>query len=125
MGKKMYTNSSATTQNSYMSRVLVKDSKKNVFVDVSDIHWIECSGNYLKLHLPETTHMIRSSLKNLQSKLDPYKFVRIHRSWMVNIHEVEEIEPWYSGDFKVVLHSGKELRMSRNYKDNLERFTLN
>lgn len=112
------------TQNSYMSRILVKDSEKNVFIDVADIHWIECSGNYLKLHLSQKSHMIRSSLKNLQSKLDPYKFVRIHRSSMVNILEVEEIEPWFSGDFKVVLKSGKELRMSRNYKDNFDRFTL-
>lgn len=109
----------------YLNRILVKSSDKNIFVDVSDIRWIECAGNYLKLHLAEKTYMIRSSLKNLKSKLNPLQFVRIHRSWMVNINEVKEIEPWFSGDSKVVLSDGKTLRMSRNYKDNLEKFTLN
>jgi len=110
---------------SYLNRILVKNSDKNIFVDVSEIRWIECSGNYLKLHLPEKSYMIRSSLKNLKSKLNPLQFVRIHRSWMVNINEVKEIEPWFSGDSKVTLSDGKTLRMSRNYKDNLEKFTLN
>ncbi|MDZ7657775.1 LytTR family DNA-binding domain-containing protein [Fodinibius sp.] len=109
----------------YLNRILVKNSDKNIFVDVSEIRWIECSGNYLKLHLPEKSYMIRSSLKNLKSKLNPLQFVRIHRSWMVNINEVKEIEPWFSGDSKVILSDGKTLRMSRNYKDNLEKFTLN
>lgn len=112
-------------EQSYLNRILVKNSDKNIFVDVSEIRWIECSGNYLKLHLPEKSYMIRSSLKNLKSKLNPLQFVRIHRSWMVNINEVKEIEPWFSGDSKVILTDGKTLRMSRNYKDNLEKFTLN
>lgn len=109
----------------YLNRILVKNSDKNIFVDVSEIRWIECDGNYLKLHLPDESYMIRSSLKNLKSKLNPLQFVRIHRSWMVNINEVKEIEPWFSGDSKVILSDGKTLRMSRNYKDNLEKFTLN
>ncbi len=125
MAKEDYTNgNTAQAQNSYLDRILVKNSQKNVFVDVDDIRWIECAGNYVKLHLSDDMYMIRSSLKNLQSKLNPHQFVRIHRSRMVNIEYVEEIEQWFSGDSKVTLKNGKELRMSRNYKDNLERFTL-
>lgn len=125
MEKKNHVNDiSRTVQNSYMERILVKNSQKNIFVDVSEIRWIESAGNYVKLHMADDTYMIRSSLKKLQTKLNPHQFVRIHRSRMVNIEEVEEIEPWFSGDSKVVLRNGKELRMSRNYKDNLEKFTL-
>lgn len=112
-------------KHSYLNRILVKNTDKNIFVDVSDIEWIESAGNYVKLHTPNHSHMIRSSLKNLQSKLNPLRFVRIHRSWMVNIEQVKEIEPWFSGDSKVTLSNGKTLRLSRNYKDNLDKFTLN
>lgn len=108
----------------YLNRILIKNSNKNIFVDVGEIEWIESSGNYVKLHLPETEHMIRGSLKNLEEKLNPLVFVRIHRSWMVNIRKVKEIKPWFSGDSKVVLKNGKTLKMSRNYKDNLNRFRL-
>lgn len=108
----------------YLERILVKNSKKNIFVDVSRIEWIESSGNYIKLHLPNTTHLIRSSLKNLQSKLNPLHFVRIHRSHIVNIKKVKEIEPWFSGDSKIILKNGKTLKMSRNYKENLDKFKL-
>ncbi|MGM0545530.1 MAG: LytR/AlgR family response regulator transcription factor [Bacteroidota bacterium] len=125
MGSEDYTNgTSVQGQHQYMNRLLVKNSQKNVFVDVDDIRWIESAGNYVKLHLPDQTHMIRGALKNLESKLNPHQFVRIHRSKIVNIERVEEIEPWFSGDSKVTLKNGKKLRMSRNYKDNLERFTL-
>lgn len=108
----------------YLSRILIKNSQKNIFVDVDAIEWIESSGNYIKLHLPQKHHMIRGSLKNMEEKLNPLQFVRIHRSWMVNIKNVKEIKPWFSGDSKVVLNNGKTLKMSRNYKDNLNRFRL-
>lgn len=108
----------------YLQRILVKNSTKNIFVDVSRLKWIESSGNYVELHLPNTTHLIRSSLKNMQSKLNPLHFVRIHRSYIVNINKVKEIEPWFSGDSKIILMDGKKLKMSRNYKDNLDKFKL-
>lgn len=108
----------------YLERILIKEDKKNIFVDVNDIRWIESSGNYVKLHLAEETHMIRGSLKTLQHKLHPLRFVRIHRSYIINIHNVQAIEPWFSGDSKVTLNDGKKLKMSRNYKDNLDRFKI-
>lgn len=112
------------TAPAYLSRILIKNSQKNIFIDVGEIEWIESSGNYVKLYLPDTTHMIRGSLKNLEEKLNPLQFVRIHRSWMVNIKKVKEIKPWFSGDSKVIMKNGKTLKMSRNYKDNLNRFRL-
>jgi len=108
----------------YLERILIKEDKKNIFIDVEDIEWIESSGNYVKLHLSNETHMIRGSLKTLQHKLHPLRFVRIHRSYIININNVQAIEPWFSGDSKVTLYDGKKLKMSRNYKDNLDRFKI-
>ncbi|HKK44961.1 MAG TPA: LytTR family DNA-binding domain-containing protein [Balneolaceae bacterium] len=108
----------------YLQRILIKNEERNIFIDVHDIHWVESSGNYVKLHLSDTIHMIRGSLKRLQEKLNPLEFVRIHRSYIVNIYNVKAIEPWFSGDSKVILNDGKNLKMSRNYKDNLERFKI-
>ena len=108
----------------YLERILIKNEERNIFIDVQDIQWVESSGNYVKLHVSDTIHMIRGSLKGLQEKLNPLQFVRIHRSYIVNIYYVKAIEPWFSGDSKVILNNGRNLKMSRNYKDNLERFKI-
>lgn len=115
---------SSYTSGQHMRRILINNSDKNIFIDVGEISWIEASGNYVKLHLEDSTHLIRGSLKTLEKKLDPLRFIRIHRSSMVNINMVKAIEPWFSGDFKVKLKNGKKLKMSRNYKQKLDRFKL-
>lgn len=117
-------NSESQFSQNYLERILIKDDRKNIFVDVDTIRWIESSGNYVKLHLAESMHMIRGSLKLMQKKLHPLQFVRIHRSYIINVNCVKAIEPWFSGDLKVILNDGKKLKMSRNYKDNLDRFRL-
>lgn len=109
----------------YLNRILVKNSDKNIFIDVGEINWIESSGNYVKFHLDEGTHMVRGTLKILEEKLNPQRFIRIHRSHIVNISMVKVIKPWFSGDSKVKLKNGKILKMSRNYKEALDRFKLN
>ncbi len=109
----------------YLSRILIKNSDKNIFIDVDEINWIESSGNYVKIHLDEESHLVRGTLKGLEEKLHPLKFIRIHRSSIVNIHIVKAIKPWFSGDAKVILENGNTLKMSRNYKAALDRFKLN
>lgn len=121
----MNTANAKKTSQSHMSRILIKNSDKNIFIDVNEINWIESSGNYVKLHLDDSTHLIRGALKTLEQKLDPLRFIRIHRSTMVNVNRVKVIEPWFSGDFKVILENGKKLKMSRNYKETLDKFKLN
>lgn len=108
----------------YLSRILIKNSDKNIFIDVEEINWVESSGNYVKFHLGEGTHMVRGTLKSLEEKLDPLQFIRIHRSSIVNVNMITVIKPWFSGDAKVVLKNGKTLKMSRNYKEALDRFKL-
>lgn len=121
----MKTSQAEHTTHQYLNRILIKNSEKNIFIDVGKINWIESSGNYVKLHMPDCTHLIRGTLKTLEQKLDPLRFIRIHRSSMVNVNKVKVIEPWFSGDFKVILENGKTLKMSRNYKETLDRFKLN
>lgn len=104
------------------SKLLVKQNKKLFFLNVSAIDWFESSGNYVKIHSADKTYMIRSSLKALEEKLDPRKFLRIHNSIIVNVDCVREIEPWFTGDFEVTLQNGTKLKMSRNYKDIFDRF---
>lgn len=107
---------------SYLSRLLVKTSQKIFFIKVEEIEWIESSGNYAKIITNEESHMIRSTLKYLEKRLDPHQFVRIHKSTIVNIGKIKELEQWFTGDYEVRLKNGKTLKMSRNYKDVLDRF---
>jgi two-component system LytT family response regulator len=123
--KDMDTSADRQLPQKYLNRVLIKNSDKNIFIDVDEINWIESSGNYVRLHLDEDTHLVRGTLKGLEAKLDPLKFIRIHRSSIVNIHIVKAIKPWFSGDAKVILKNGNTLKMSRNYKKALDRFKLN
>lgn len=112
------------TKNNHLKKILVKSSKRKVFINTQDIFWIESSGNYVVLNLLENSYLIRGSLKDIQKKLNPSIFIRVHRSIIVNTNMIKYIESWFSGDFKIILKNGKDLRMSRRYKDNLDKFEL-
>ncbi|MGD2067163.1 MAG: LytTR family DNA-binding domain-containing protein, partial [Gemmatimonadota bacterium] len=89
------------------------------FVDVDDVDWIEADGNGVLLHTSEGTHALRVALGRLADYLGPARFIRIHRSAVVNLDRVVEVVPWGHGDHVAVLRSGKRLRVSRTYKDAL------
>jgi len=92
-----------------------------LFVPVADIDWIEAEGNYARLHAGRRIYDLRETLQALMEKLDPRDFVRIHRSTIVNIHRVREVQPWFQGSHVVVLESGEELRMSRYQREAVEK----
>ncbi|WP_138431934.1 LytR/AlgR family response regulator transcription factor [Fodinibius saliphilus] len=108
----------------FLTKILAKDSDRQILVGVSKIFWIESSGNYAILHLENTEYIIRSSLKKLLKKLDPQNFIRVHRSSIVNINKVKAIEPWFTGDAHIFLLNGKKIKMSRNYKQALNKFKV-
>jgi two-component system LytT family response regulator len=89
-------------------------------VDVID--WIEASGNYVRIHSGEKSYLIRGTMNSMERKLDPALFIRIHRSFIVNVDSIKELESWFHGDYKVVLKNGKELVLSRNYRRLLQQF---
>ncbi len=108
-------------QSDYVQRLTVASGGRILFVSVSDIDWIEAEGNYARLHVGRRIYDVRETLQGLMEKLDPREFVRIHRSTIVNMRRVREVQPWFQGSHIVLLHSGEELRMSRYQRDAVER----
>jgi hypothetical protein len=100
--------------------VVRKRGGKEVMVEVDDIDWIEAAGNYAVLHVGGDRLEIRSSLSKLETELDPKRFVRVHKSHMVNISRVAEVTPWVSGDWRIRLEDGAEINLSRRYRDRFE-----
>lgn len=91
-----------------------------VLVEMADIDWIEAAGNYAILHVGGETYEIRSSLTKLEGELDPRRFVRVHKSHVVNIARVAEVTPWVSGDWRIRLQDGAEINLSRRYRQRFE-----
>lgn len=97
-----------------------KRGGSEVMVEVADIDWVEASGNYAILHVGGDTFEIRSSLARLETELDPRRFVRVHKSHLVNIGRVAEVVPWVSGDWRIRLQDGAEVNLSRRYRHRFE-----
>jgi two-component system LytT family response regulator len=102
-------------------RLVVKSAGRIYFVRVQDIDWIEAAGNYLRLHAGTEEHLLRESMNALEARLDPARFARIHRSTMVNLERIRELQPAFHGDYLVVLQDGSELTLSRNYREKLQK----
>jgi two-component system LytT family response regulator len=103
----------------YPERLIVKSSGRVFFVRTEDIDWVEASGNYVKIHTKAEAHLLRESMKNMEAKLDPKTFVRIHRSAIVNIDRIKELEPWFHGEYIVIMRDGTRLTASRVFSDRL------
>lgn len=108
-----------TSSKKYLERLVVKSVGRVFFLRTEEVDWIEAAGNYAKLHVGREGHLIRETMNGLESKLNPDKFLRIHRSTLVNIDRIKELNPLFSGDYSVMLKNGTELTLSRNYRDRL------
>jgi len=104
----------------YLARLVVKTEGRVFFLDVDDIHCIEAEGNYIRVYNGQKTYLLRETISGLESQLDPKKFLRIHRSSIVRIDKIKELQPWFHGEYHVVLENGKQLTLSRNYRTNLQ-----
>jgi two-component system LytT family response regulator len=100
-------------------RLVVKTGGRVVFLRTEDIDWVEASGNYVRLHVGSDAHLLRESMKNMERRLDPSTFVRIHRSAIVNVDRIRELEPWFHGEYIVILRDGTRLTSSRVFSDRL------
>ena len=101
-------------------RLVVKSGGRVFFLRTEEIDWIEASGNYVRLHLGEEGHLFRETMNNMEAKLDPRRFARIHRSRIVNIERIRELQPWFNGEYVVILRDGTRLTLSRNYRERLQ-----
>jgi two-component system, LytTR family, response regulator len=104
----------------YLERLVVKSGGKVTLLRVADIEWIDAEGDYVRIHVGKAWHLLRETMKNLEAQLDPERFVRIHRSTIVNLERIKELQPFFRGEYVVVLQSGVTLKLSRGYRDHLE-----
>jgi two-component system LytT family response regulator len=110
-----------TSEHGYAARLLVKHGDRLRFVGVDSVDYFEANGSYVELHVGREKHRVRRSMKDIQSQLDPRRFVRIHRSTIVNVEHIKEVQPWFNGDYVALLQNGEQLRVSRVYRDDLLR----
>jgi two-component system LytT family response regulator len=106
----------------YPEWVLLKADGKNVFVKVRDIDWIESSRNNVRIHVGQAIYLLHETTSAIAQRLDPRKFLRIHRSSIVNIERIKELHPWFNGDYAVILRDGTQLTLSASYRDRLREF---
>ena len=104
-------------------KLTIKDGSRLVRVDIDSIRWIDAAGDYMCIHAGEETHVLRGTMHDLERRLDPQRFARIHRSTIVNVARVKELRPHHNGEYFLVLDSGQELKLSRSYKDKLRLLT--
>jgi two-component system LytT family response regulator len=104
----------------YLARLMIKLANRVVLLKVDDIDWIEADGNYAKLHVGNKSHLLREKMHDLESQLDPDKFVRVHRSVIVNLDRIKELHPHFNGDYIIVLADGAQLKLSRSRREHLE-----
>jgi two-component system LytT family response regulator len=101
------------------TRLAVKSAGRVQFVRTDEIDWIEAESYYARLHANGKSHLLRETLGSLEAQLDPSRFARIHRSTIVNIERIKELQPQSHGEYTVILHNGAHLRLSRSYRDKL------
>jgi two-component system LytT family response regulator len=104
----------------FISRILIKGKSGYSFLDVQEITWFEADSDYVKIHTREKVFLKNISLNELESKLNPGMFIRIHRSSIVNIKCIKEMKPYFNGEYHLYLTTGQELKLSRSYKDKVK-----
>ncbi len=104
----------------YLDRLMVKHDGRVFFVKVADVDWFEASGNYVRVHVGRVSHLIRETMHGIEAQLEPNQFARIHRAVIVNLDRIRELQPWFAGDYIVILRDGRQLKLSRTYREALQ-----
>ena len=101
-------------------RIEVRDGERVRYIDTDEVAWAEARGAHVRLHTKRGAFEIRETLARLESSLDARRFVRIHRSYIVNIGQIRELQPWFGGDALLLLNDGQKLKVSRTYRAQLK-----
>ncbi len=110
------------TPEQFIERFIIKDSGRVFFLKADEVFWIEAQGNYVLMHTHKTKHIFREAISNLETSLNPQTFQRIGRSTIVNLDAVQELQPWFRGNYKVILKDGTELKLSPHYRANVNKY---
>ena len=103
----------------YLKRLAVRSAGRTTFVDAEDVDWIEAAENYVQLHVGRASHLIHAAMNTIEKSLDPDAFLRIHRSIIVNVKKIKELQPALHGEYTVTLEDGVRLQSGRIYNDKL------
>jgi two-component system LytT family response regulator len=104
----------------FLERIVVRSGGRILILRVDDIDWLEAASNYVRIHASGRQYLLRETMSNLEARLDPARFVRIHRSTMVRLDRIRELEPLFQGDYVLILEDGTRLTSSRGYRDRLQ-----
>jgi len=105
----------------FLERLVIRSGGRVTFLRAEEIDWIGAAGNYLEIHAGKQTHFLRETMNGMESRLDPQRFLRIHRSTLVQVERVRELQSTFHGDYEVLLRDGTRLTLTRNYKEKLEK----
>jgi two-component system LytT family response regulator len=103
----------------YLDRLMIKAGGRITFLSINEISWIQADDKYVHLHTGKISPMVRQTLSAMETQLDPKKFRRVHRSAIVNVRRIKELQPLFSGEHSILLEDGTKLILSRSYKDKL------
>jgi two-component system LytT family response regulator len=104
-----------------LTRFMIKESGRIFFLRAEEVDWIEAADYYIKLHVGRKTHFLRETMNDIHARLDPTQFARVHRSAIVNLDRVKELQEHFNGDYVVILNDGTELKLSRSRRAQIER----
>ena len=103
----------------HLERLVIKMNGHVFFIKAEEIDWLEAEGNYVRLHSAKESYLLRDTISALESQLDPKKFIRVHRSAIVNVDRITELQPWFHGEYRIILREGVQLTLSRTYREKL------
>ncbi len=101
-------------------RLIIKSGGRLFFLRMEEIDWVEAAGNYVRVQVGHEGHLLRETMTSIEARLDPELFFRIHRSHIVNIERIKELQPWFNGEYVVILRNGTKLTLSRGYRERLQ-----
>ncbi len=104
----------------YPTRLVLRDGQRLLTIPVDEIAWVEAAGNYVQIHTDRKTHLVRHTVKAMEPKLDPQRFVRVRPSAIINVDAVRTVDARPGGDYTVVLTNGTTIRSSRGYRERVE-----
>ncbi len=104
----------------YAERLAVKSNGRVLLLPTAEVDWVAAEGNYVRLHAGKRSHLVRETIGSLEARLDPRAFIRIHRSTLVRLERIRELQPWSHGEYRVILQDGTQLTLSRSYRDRLQ-----
>ena len=102
---------------SYLERLFINSGERAFFLQVNQIDWIEAAKNYVRLHTAQDVYTLRGTIEGLCRRLDPELFIRVNKSQAVNLDSIKELQPWFHGEYRIILKDGTEMMWSRRYLD--------